>query len=682
MIIKNIKLENIRSYSNKAISFEMGSTLLSGDIGSGKSSILQAIDFALFGLSRGILSGESLLRYGTDRGSIELNFKIKDKEVKIRRSLKRSSTSVVQDSGFLEINGIREELSAVELKQKILDLLNYPKETLTKKSLIYRYTVYTPQEEMKSILLNDDKYRIDTLRKIFNIDKYKRIKDNSKVISYYLRERIKERETLILDLEDLKNDKKKYEEELNFLNDNLKNIDSKFNVILIKIKDKKNEISLIEEKIKLFNELKKNLELNELDFRNVKSRIDNCEGLITDLTENIRRLEGEVGYDFKIKDYNSDIQIAKNKINRIDKELLEIRGKLSENKINYINSEKVINELKFLNKCPTCKQDVPDEHRHRLIGKEEESLKNFKDNIKNLTSDENKLIKEAESLRESLEQLSNEKNKFEIFRLKRKNLIEKRESLEKINKELDLYRDRIRYVENNISELKNKIENTDTGNYEGLRKEMDVLVMDERKILLDRTSIETKVKNIESILVKLNESILRREKYREELFKLKNLRSFIDGDFVNLIDEIEKKIMLKVHGDFNTLFEKWFNILVDDDNLNVSLNEDFSPLVEQNGHNIDYLYLSGGEKTAGALAYRLALNQVINNVVSNIQTKDLIILDEPTDGFSESQLDRMRVLLEELDISQIIIVSHNPKIESYVDRVVRLNKKEGITEVL
>src|SRR3989344_6484132 len=135
MIIKNIKLENIRSYSDKTISFEMGSTLLSGDIGSGKSSILQAIDFALFGLSRGILSGESLLRYGTDRGSIELNFKIKDKEVKIRRSLKRSGTSVVQDSGFLEINGIREELSAVELKQKILDLLNYPKETLTKKSL-------------------------------------------------------------------------------------------------------------------------------------------------------------------------------------------------------------------------------------------------------------------------------------------------------------------------------------------------------------------------------------------------------------------------------------------------------------------------------------------------------------------------------------------------------------------
>src|SRR3989344_7167887 len=120
MIIKKIKLENIRSYNEREINFELGSTLLSGDIGSGKSSILQSIDFALFGLSKGILSGESLLRYGNDKGYVELSFKIDDFDVKIRRSLKRTGKSIVQDSGYLEVNGIREDLSPVELKQKIL----------------------------------------------------------------------------------------------------------------------------------------------------------------------------------------------------------------------------------------------------------------------------------------------------------------------------------------------------------------------------------------------------------------------------------------------------------------------------------------------------------------------------------------------------------------------------------
>ena len=54
MIIKSVGLENIRSYSNEKIELSSGSVMLSGDIGSGKSSILLAIEFALFGTKRKI----------------------------------------------------------------------------------------------------------------------------------------------------------------------------------------------------------------------------------------------------------------------------------------------------------------------------------------------------------------------------------------------------------------------------------------------------------------------------------------------------------------------------------------------------------------------------------------------------------------------------------------------------
>ncbi|MEM2914856.1 MAG: AAA family ATPase, partial [Candidatus Bathyarchaeia archaeon] len=50
MILKSLKLENIRSYTNQIIEFPLGTTLFEGDIGSGKSTILMAIEFALFGL--------------------------------------------------------------------------------------------------------------------------------------------------------------------------------------------------------------------------------------------------------------------------------------------------------------------------------------------------------------------------------------------------------------------------------------------------------------------------------------------------------------------------------------------------------------------------------------------------------------------------------------------------------
>jgi exonuclease SbcC len=82
-----------------------------------------------------------------------------------------------------------------------------------------------------------------------------------------------------------------------------------------------------------------------------------------------------------------------------------------------------------------------------------------------------------------------------------------------------------------------------------------------------------------------------------------------------------------------------------------------------------------------ALAYRLSLNQVINSFLSKIKTRNLVILDEPTDGFSEQQLDKMREVLEQLNVKQLIIVSHEQKMEGFVENIIRFKKEDGFTKV-
>ena len=104
--------------------------------------------------------------------------------------------------------------------------------------------------------------------------------------------------------------------------------------------------------------------------------------------------------------------------------------------------------------------------------------------------------------------------------------------------------------------------------------------------------------------------------------------------------------MIKLNVEFSNLFAEWFYVLASD-SFNIRLGNDFTPIIEQQDYEIDYAYLSGGERTAIALAYRLALNQVINSFLSKIKTRDLIILDEPTDGFSDQQLDKIRDILQE-----------------------------------
>ena len=140
--------------------------------------------------------------------------------------------------------------------------------------------------------------------------------------------------------------------------------------------------------------------------------------------------------------------------------------------------------------------------------------------------------------------------------------------------------------------------------------------------------------------------------------------------------------MLQVYHEFNELFKSWFNILIEDETISVRLDDEFTPVIEQNGYETAFENLSGGERTSVALSYRLALNKVINDIVSGIKTKDIIILDEPTEGFSFEQLDKVRDVLEQLGMKQVIIVSHESKIESFVDNVIRVGKQEHVSGII
>ena len=178
----------------------------------------------------------------------------------------------------------------------------------------------------------------------------------------------------------------------------------------------------------------------------------------------------------------------------------------------------------------------------------------------------------------------------------------------------------------------------------------------------------------------LRRSIEDKEMKSIKLANLLDLNDWLSNHFVNLINFTERSVMLKLRSDFSKLFNKWFSLLVQD-SFDVQLDENFTPIIIQSGVEMDYSFLSGGERTAVALAYRLALNQTINSVLTTIKTRDIVILDEPTDGFSDVQIDKIRDILQELKINQIILVSHEQKIEGIADHIIRIRKEEDISSL-
>lgn len=89
MIINKIELNNIRSYSHAVIEFKRGINVIVGNTGSGKSSILMGIEYALFGkIGEGQNEGRLLLRRGCSGGSVSLDFTENGEEISVVRGLK------------------------------------------------------------------------------------------------------------------------------------------------------------------------------------------------------------------------------------------------------------------------------------------------------------------------------------------------------------------------------------------------------------------------------------------------------------------------------------------------------------------------------------------------------------------------------------------------------------------
>ncbi len=189
MILERLKLQNFRSYLDAEVAFEPGVTLFEGDIGSGKSSLLFAVEFALFGLAD--VPGEHLLRAGEKEGLIELAFRSGGRACLVGRRLVRSRAGGTQQKdAYLSVAGDKEDLSVEQLRAAVIKLLGFREQASTKsKSQVFRYGIFTPQEEMKAILEGGAEERKQTLRRAFGIEEYKRARENADLVKAALRER-------------------------------------------------------------------------------------------------------------------------------------------------------------------------------------------------------------------------------------------------------------------------------------------------------------------------------------------------------------------------------------------------------------------------------------------------------------------------------------------------------------
>jgi len=680
MIIKKIKLKNIRSYESAEVIFPEGSTVLAGDIGSGKTSILLAIEFALFGLQPG-QKGSSLLKNGKDEGLVTLEIEVEGKNIIIERGLKRGK-SINQSSAKINIEGEKQEMSVTELKNKVLELLNYPKEFAKKTNLLYRFTVYTPQEEMKQIILETSEIRLDTLRHIFGIDKYKRIKENTEIFTIKLREMAREYEGQIKDLEDTKNKLENKKQDLKKLEENLFKLSQEVEKRKEARIQGEKEIEEADKKIKEKDKYEQEVEKTKIMWSGKREILANIEKEKILLEKQVEEAKKTTFEQDKIFQLETRIKEKGEEIENKNKSYMDIFSKIKSLNSKIYEDEKLKSQISSLQLCPTCLQNVDEDYKKNIKRKFEEDIAKNKKETLLLNTDKEKTIQEMDKLNQEFISSKKELDELKLLKIKLENIKEKEIKLEDLEKQKNSALKDIQLLEKQIETLKEsffllkKYENI----YKQKKSALDELLALEKNKEIESASVKKEKELTLTIIKELDKEIEDKEKIKSKMIKITELEDWLSDNFISIINLTERNIMLKLREEFSKLFNEWFNILVPEI-FNVRLDEDFTPIIEQQNYSLDYSFLSGGERTAVALAYRLALNQVINSLLSRIKTRDIVILDEPTDGFSEQQLDKMRDILNELKVKQLIIVSHESKIESFVENIIKFKKEDGITRV-
>jgi DNA repair protein SbcC/Rad50 len=681
MLLKRLYVENLRSYKKQEILFPRGSILLSGDIGSGKTTLLLAIEFALFGLQPG-QKGNSLLRTSDAEAKVILEFEIDKKEIIIERTLKRSKKSITQDYASITIDNEKFEESITEIKNKVLKLLNYPSEFAKKTNLLYRFTVYTPQEEMKQIILEPGDIRLNTLRHVFGIDKYKRIEENAALLTAKLREKIRINEGMIFDLEPYKEVLKQKRENLVLLKEKQ----------MQTIKDYETAIQFRELKEKEVNEIKEKIdEKRSLDTEKGKSNIlvsEKSQQIIT-LSNTQKGLRLQIEETKKIlfneQEFNSineRIKFQETKEDEYQREYIQVIGKINSEESRKTETLNLKKKISGIQKCPTCLQDVSDDYKHNIFKKTDEELQTTENVLYELNQKKKSLGEQIDSIKRIKENLKKIKSEMELSKVKLENLKEKEQRIsdleqqkQSIEKDLEMLKKHIILIDSSILEY-SKYDSI----YEQRNKDLIESKKHENNSAIKKAEINKEIQFLEQQIKEKMQEIGKKEDIKKKTEKIREIEYWISEKFMEIILFTEKQVMLTLKEEFSKLFSKWFSILVSE-SLSAKLDDDFSPVVEQQDYELDYSFLSGGERTAIALAYRLSLNQVINSLLSHIKTRNLVILDEPTEGFSTQQLDKMRDVLSQLNVEQLILVSHEQKIEGFVDNIIRLTKDAGITRI-
>ena len=686
-MLRKIELLNFLSHGESEIALKPGITVFMGQNGSGKSSVIDAITFALFG-KHTRPNNKGLVKYREAKGQASVEFTSGDKIYKAVRSLTAKGTTeaklykITEGKEVLTAQGERSQLGNDTMSNAIESIIGLDFDKIRISSIVQ-------QGELEKIIKAKPKEFKELLNSIITIDKLDLANLSMKGIKEKFRSNIKEQYDY--DDEDLGIVSNKITEFETIIKDSeplLKKLQKEKTEREKRISDLKQEV----EKLRT-----QELKVEELESRK-KELIVYAREKIVELRRKNLEIEEKIekcNVSFSIIDVSGDVEpeISQGKasLEKISEEFLDLSGKKSKFNANVSLAEKIT--LKD-GKCPVCDSEV--DHLNELF-----QIEHIKKEIKEITERMNKLEQDKREIQQKTVQLEKkleeQRNANAVLKA---NNINNKSDITKLQEELDNEKKQLQVVSSsvesqqivqlasldahakqiseNISRLEKETEGFDQAIFSNLQSALSENENELRRMDTEYGATISKLDSAKDELEKLSstlkelkiarEYVSRLEKIQETVYKVdgpvaKSLRSWA----LNTISQNASRYLEMM----NTRINK------------IHLQEDVKKIdiiCKRGNTEYDIGSLSGGERVTVAIALRLGMAHLLESSKLNF-----MIMDEPTNYLdAEHKAELVNVLTQLAEVKkldseaplQLLIITHDTEIfeNTSIDNIYRFSK--------
>ena len=686
-MITSIEMGDFLSHSNTELKFENGVTVFVGDNGAGKSSVIDAITFALFG-QHTRKSNKGLIKRGANQGFSKVKFSVNNKQFEAVRKIDSKGTLSAK---FAEItNDDHIEIAAGERKQFGESMTHEVERVIGLDFEKLKIASIVQQGELNTIINAKPKEFKELLNAIIGIDRLDIASEAMKTINKEFRERIKSDigyddthiDILVRDLEKYEKETEEAIPQKNQLELKQKKLKNELNELRIKIETETPKI----DKIKQIELRKKELSsYAEEAIREIQREINENERKIHDCEDCFEHIELKLDFESKIQKVEDAIEDAIKKIQTMTNQRISLKEKqILASKLQLID-----------NKCPVCDSNVKklnpffqEEHiRQEIIELQKQIASKEKENDMYSQKRKEFSVKlQAARDAEATLRAHSINNKEELIKIQKDTEIKKRKIPVTVNQnllEISTIDQHANMIYKNILKLEIETKGFNEQEFNELKKKVD-----EKQKSLSQID-----QQVGAILEKISKGEKQIIIIKKNISELKIVKEYV----VNL-NEIQTNIFSR-DGPVATSLRSWalntisaktseYITLLNTKIQRVALSEktrDISITCYSKNEVLELGSLSGGEKVSVALALRLGMASLLG--ASNL---NLMILDEPTTHLDAERKKYLVGVLSQLsEISnfesrmQFLIITHDAEIfeDSTVEQMYKFESDEHGSKV-